>query len=50
MAMNNYNILKNLIFRRYLKAIDKWGLLITIGRESIIFELEKVDYDETIQI
>ncbi len=33
---------KELIFRRYLKAIEQMRLIDTIGRESIIFELERL--------
>lgn len=45
LAIDNYNILKEFDFSPIFKGYRQMRVLDTIGRESIIFELEKVDYD-----
>lgn len=45
LAIDNYNILKEFDFSPIFKGYRQMRVIDTIGRESIIFELEKVDYD-----
>ena len=45
LAIDNYNILKEFDFSPIFKDYRQMRVIDTIGRESIIFELEKVDYD-----